>query len=122
MEFVDIAYPLRIGANGDLQLCQGYDKNIEQSLMFIIDSYLGEIPAFTELGLPLDPFVNATEDPLTADLIQYYIPLQETRIKSIYNIVLKHSQNGECFIDFDYIAYGTQEGHFSKKYFRLEPR
>lgn len=119
MTIQDLAYPIRVDAKGDLQLCTGYDNNVLQSLYFIIDNYIGTIPAFPDVGLPLNLFANHDDIILTVDLLMTEIPKQEPRIKMLDNVIVKFLDSERMLVEFDYYTYNSQVGHYSKIYYDI---
>src|SRR5574343_447055 len=117
-EFKDIAYPIRLGANNDLQLCDGYDANVEQSLRFILDNSPKTIAGFPTLGIPLEPFADRDYVLLLEDMIRYDLLQMESRLALIDHVIISLDSSGNCQVDFDYYTKGGSQGHFSTKYYR----
>ena len=114
----DLAYPIRMGANNDLQLCEGYDNNVEQSLRFILDNGEGTIAGFPEIGSPLEPFMETKYFLLVEDWLKYDLLQLEPRVKSIFAVKLYLGEDGYAQVDFDYITVGGSVNHFSTKWLR----
>lgn len=117
----DIAYPIRIGSNGDINVCHGYDEHVKQSIAFVIDNFPGDIAGYPEMGLPLEPFdpIDDTFNPLMADIFNYDLILQEPRIEKIFNYRSSIPGTGVYQIDFDYTTHGGAKNHFSTKYYEV---
>lgn len=117
---MELAYPLRIGPNGDIQLIDGYDYSVRQSLYFILDTFPQSVVAFPEIGVPIQLFELVGNDPLTHDVLREKILENEPRVKDVYNISSMYTSDGLRVIDFDYITQNNEKGHWSTSYFEVQ--
>ena len=122
----DIAFPISIGANGDITSVTGYEECVFNKVKFCVLSEMGTINAFPEFGASPAPFGVVVDQYFAKDLLGVNsVEVEEAlleQVEELKEVDVTISWVGDGVLHLE-INYETKQGtlnHYSTDIYTLE--
>jgi hypothetical protein len=112
-----IAYPLRVGVNGDIAVNHDVITSIIDGIRLVLDNQLGTIAGFPHVGNPIQPFEDGNNAVLHADQLMTIIPEVMTQIASIKDVVIKMVDDDTLYVSFSFTTRDGKNSHYSSNHY-----